>query len=311
MDAWRLATMDVGSNTVLLLVTEILGNRVHRVLEDHAQITRLGESVGHRGRLTPQAQQRTLDVLGGYSERCKELGVREIKVAGTSALREAKNARDFIDRVQQELGLELRVLTSQEEAQLSYQAVGMGLSLQVRDLLVVDVGGGSTEFIWGRQGELYRWVSLPVGTVKLTERFLHTDPSQENETNQLVKAIDQELGRTFRDWCTEAAFDAMVGVAGTFTTLGAVKKALLEYRSEQIHGYDLERAEVQRQIQLYKGLPLEERKAIPGLEPKRADVILAGAVLVDRIMDHFQQTRVTLSDQGIRYGLLYERLGGV
>lgn len=314
MDAWRLATIDVGTNTVLLLIVEIRENKITRTIEDHAEITRLGEGVHRSGFLGSGGQQRTIEVLRGYCARCQELNVKEIMAAGTSALRETTNAGDFIALIKRELGLDLRVLTTQEEAWYSYGAVCKGLSLTTGELLVVDIGGGSTEFIWGKKGDLFRWESLPVGTVKLTERFLHSDPVREDECAELVRTVDEELKAHFLPWCHEASpeacFDTMVGVAGTFTTLGAVDKALLEYRSELVHGCTLQGKEIQRQIGLFKSKTLHERKRIPGLEPKRADVILAGALLIDRIMALFHMDRVIVSDQGIRYGLLHQRLEG-
>lgn len=310
MDAWRLATIDVGTNTVLLLIAEIQENRITRILEDRAEITRLGEGVHSKGCLGPGGQQRTLKVLRNYHTRCQSLNVKEIKVAGTSALRETTNARDFLARLKQDLGWDLRVLSPQEEAWYSYRAVRKGLSLTAEELLVVDVGGGSTEFIWGRREELHRWASLPMGTVKLTERFLLSDPVHEEECAQLIEAVNEELRAHFLNWSTETSFDVTVGVAGTFTTLGAVEKALVEYRSELVHGCTLQRAEIQRQIRLFKSKTLQERRQIPGLEPKRADVILAGGLLIDRVMDLFHIDQVVVSDQGIRYGLLYEQLEG-
>jgi len=306
----RLAAIDVGTNTVLLLIAESKGPGDYRIIEDRAEITRLGEGVHRSGSLGDGGRQRTLDALKMYCARCHDLGVGEIRAAGTSALREADNAGRFIRQVKAELGLELRALSSREEAYYSFAAVERGLPPKGRQVLVVDVGGGSTELIWGRLGTLYRWASLPVGTVKLTERFLFSDPAEDGQCRRLTAAVDKEIHGDLLRWSDGASFDAMVGVAGTFTTLAAVSLALPEYRSDLVHGSELERTEVQRQIELFKTKTLEERKRIPGLEPKRADVILAGALLIDRIMERFQLERASVSDQGIRYGLLYEALSG-
>ena len=310
MDTWRLATIDVGTNTVLLLIVEINGQGAFHLLEDRAEITRLGEGVHHNGLLGEGGQKRTLDVLRGYYESCQSLNVKEIKIAGTSALREAANATVFKARLKRELGLDLSVLSPREEAWFSYLSVQKGLTGLSSEVLVVDVGGGSTEFVWGKGGELHRWASYPMGTVKLTERFLFSDPVREEECDRLMRAVDIELVEQLGDWDTGTSFGSMVGIAGTFTTLSAVEKKLVPYRAAEVHGSPLKRKEVGRQIRLYQGKTIAQRKQIPGLEPKRADVILAGALLIDRIMVHFHMDEAIVSDQGIRYGLLYDRLAG-
>jgi exopolyphosphatase/guanosine-5'-triphosphate,3'-diphosphate pyrophosphatase len=254
-------------------------------------------------------ERRSLDALRGYLERCKTLGVDEVVAVGTSALRDARNTEDFKARLKQELGLELRVLSGEEEAGYSYLGVQRGLSLEEEEVLVVDVGGGSTELIWAREGGLYRSASVDMGSVRLTERFLPSDPVQEEEYARLTMAIDQELAPLLVDWGTDVCFYTMVGIAGTFTTLAAVEKGLSRYSHGEVHGSRLSRAEVQRQLNLFKGKTIAERREIAGLEPKRADVILAGALVIDRIMALFRLEQVIVSDQGIRYGLLHERLG--
>lgn len=254
-------------------------------------------------------ERRSLEVLRGYLERCKTLGVDEVVAVGTSALRDARNTEDFKARLKQELGLELRVLSGEEEARYSYLGVQRGLSLEEEEVLVVDVGGGSTELIWAREGGLYRSASLDMGSVRLTERFLPSDPVQEEEYARLTTAIDGGLAPLLVDWGTDVCFYTMVGIAGTFTTLAAVEKGLSRYSHGEVHGSRLSRAEVQRQLNLFKGKTIAERREIAGLEPKRADVILAGALVIDRIMALFRLEQVIVSDQGIRYGLLHERLG--
>jgi exopolyphosphatase/guanosine-5'-triphosphate,3'-diphosphate pyrophosphatase len=278
------------------------------VLEDQAEITRLGEGVDRTGRIGSEGEGRSLKALRGYLESCKTLGVDEIAVVGTSALREARNAGDFKARLKRELGLDLRVLSGQEEAAYSYLAVQRGLSLQEEDVLVVDVGGGSTELIWVKEGGLYRLASVDLGSVRLTERFLLSDPVREDECARLVAAIDRALEPRVFNWGPATYFHLMVGIAGTFTTLAAVEKRLCQYSHGEVHGSCLTRSQVQRQIDLFRNKTIAERRKIPGLEPKRADVILAGALLIDRIMDLFRVDEAVVSDQGIRYGLLHERL---
>lgn len=304
----RFAAIDIGTNTILLLIAELGEDGSFRVLDDRAEIARLGEGVDRARWIGPDGEERSVRVLKSYLERCGNLGVEEIAAVGTSALRDAHNAGDFKARLKQELGLDLCVLSGEEEAAYSYLAVQKGLALEGKKILVVDVGGGSTELIWGKGDALRRSISLNLGSVRLTERFLVSDPVREEECALLAMTIDRELEPLRADWTMEGRFQTMVGIAGTFTTLAAIEKGLRQYSHSEVHGSRLSRAEVQRQIRLFKEKTVAERKEIPGLEPNRADVILAGALLIDRIMALFRIDQVTVSDQGIRYGLLHEKI---
>ncbi|OGQ81414.1 MAG: hypothetical protein A3F90_14500 [Deltaproteobacteria bacterium RIFCSPLOWO2_12_FULL_60_19] len=304
----RFAAIDLGTNTILLLVVELEKNGSFQVITDRAEIARLGEGVDRTGEISPSGEERSFATLKDYLRACKELGVDEIVVAGTSALRDARNGAAFIQRLKRELGLELRVLSGEDEARYSYLAVDRGLRLNAADVLVVDVGGGSTEFIWAKAGALHRSASLNLGSVRLTERFFHSDPPQAEECARVAATIDPEIRGLLHRWGRTGPFDVMVGIAGTFTTLAAVMKGIKTYSHSEVHGSVLPLAEVERQVRLYQTKTVAERKQIAGLEPKRADVILAGALLIERIMKLFGMDSVTVSDQGIRYGLLYEKI---
>lgn len=307
----RFAAIDIGTNAILLLVAELEGNGTFQLLEDRAEITRLGERVDQTHKIGPDGEERSVQALKSYLARCGELSVDEIVAVGTSALRDARNGGDFKARLKRELGLDLRVLSGEEEAAYSYLAVQRGLALAAKEVLVVDVGGGSTELIWGKGGALHRSMSLNLGSVRLTERFLISDPVRDDECAALTRTLDCEMEPIRVNWRIEGHFHTMVGIAGTFTTLAAIEKGLRQYSHSEVHGSRLSRAEVERQIRLFKGKTIAGRREIPGLEPKRADAILAGAILIDRIMALFHVDQVTVSDQGIRYGLLHEKLGAV
>jgi exopolyphosphatase/guanosine-5'-triphosphate,3'-diphosphate pyrophosphatase len=336
--AQRIATIDLGTNTILLLVVELSGDGAFRVLTDRAEIARFGEGVDRTRSLSAAGVERALEVLREYLHTCRNLGVDEIAAAGTSALRDALNAKNFLGRLKHELKLDLRVLSGREEAAYSYLAVQKGLHIEAKNVLVVDVGGGSTEFIWASDGKLHGLASLDLGSVRLTERYLVSDPVRKEECERLIQIVDQSVDKLLADWSALRPFDfaqggqsqdgphrtargepgrtasgegtrtIMVGIAGTFTTLAAVEKGLTHYSHSEVHGSRLSRAEVARQIELYRGKTIAERKAIDGLEPKRADVILAGALAIERIMKLFGIDEAVVSDQGIRYGLLYEKI---
>ena len=304
----RFAFIDIGTNTILCLIAELKNDGSFDVLDDLAEITRLGQGVHQTGRISPEGEERSLKVLQRYLERCKRLNVEEIIAVGTSALRDARNSAEVRARFKEQLGLDVRVISGDEEAVYSFLAVQKGLPLNRRELLVVDVGGGSTEFIRGNAAGVVEAISINVGSVRLTEQFLHSDPVQTEECEKMVVAIEKELTRLPNQWLKDSSILTLVGIAGTFTTLSAVEKKLVCYTHGEVHGSRLTLIEVRRQVALFQGKTITERKAIPGLEPKRADVILAGACLIERIMTLFHSERVIVSDQGVRYGLLHECL---
>lgn len=304
----RYAAIDLGTNTLLMLVADVARDGTFEVITDRAEIARLGEGVDRTRSLSAAGIERALAILRDYVRMCHSFGVEEISIVGTSALRDALNTKNFVQRLKRELNLDLRVLSGAEEAAYSYLAVRKGLELNAPQLLVVDVGGGSTEFIWAKDGKLQGWASIDVGSVRLTERHLHRDPPSREECAGVLEAVDQSLVKLRVEWSGKLAAPVMVGIAATFTTMVAVEKGLKHYSHSEVHGSRLTRAEVERQIGRYQSCTLAERRRIDGLDPKRADVILAGALLIERIYTLFGVADAIVSDQGIRYGLLYEKI---
>jgi exopolyphosphatase/guanosine-5'-triphosphate,3'-diphosphate pyrophosphatase len=302
----RSAFVDVGTNTVLCLIADLRETGRFRVLDDLADISGLGRGVDQTGVISAAGEARCRKTLERYREHCDRLGVEEIFAVGTSALRDARNSAEVRARLGARLGCEIRVISGAEEAAYAFLAVQRGLSL-TGDLLVIDIGGGSTEFIRGNAKGFSQAVSVNVGSVRLTERFLHSDPVRGEEVAALNQAVDRELASLGEKFLPAEQAVTLVGIAGTFTTLAAVEKQLASYNHAEVHGSRLSLAEVRRQIRLYQTKTIAERKQIAGLEAKRADVILAGACLNERIMSLFGAEGVIVSDQGVRYGLLHER----
>jgi exopolyphosphatase/guanosine-5'-triphosphate,3'-diphosphate pyrophosphatase len=227
---------------------------------------------------------------------------------GTSALRDAINSADVRQRWREQVGLDVQVISGAEEAAYSYLAVQRGLSVAGKELLVIDIGGGSTEFIRGNDAGILETFSFNLGSVRLTERFLHSDPVRAEETTAMVQAIDSELAPLRGRWPDAAAPLTVVGIAATFTTLVAIEKKLERYSHHQVHGSVLKLGEVRRQIKMFAAKTIAERQRIVGLEAKRADVIFAGACLMERILVLVGAVQTIVSDQGVRYGLLHEKL---
>jgi len=306
MSPRRSAFIDIGTNTILCLIADIRDTGRFRVLEDMAEIARLGQGVDQSGIIGAAGEQRAIEILARYRDRCRDLGVEEIIAVGTSALRDARNSDGVRARIRDALGIDVRVISGAQEAGYSFLAVQRGLSLQGQELLVIDIGGGSTEFILGNENRITRALSIDVGSVRLTERHLHSDPVSAAEVAAMSAVAEAQLAGITDDIAAHAGSATWVGIAGTFTTLAAIERKLARYSRSQVHGSVLTLAEVKRQVAMLQQRTIAERKQIIGLEPKRADVIFAGAYLIEKLMQRFGAKQVVVSDQGVRYGLLHE-----
>lgn len=301
------AAIDIGTNSVLLVVGERTPGGVH-ILDDRSEITRLGEGVDHERRLRPQAMERTADAVASFARRAQELGARRIRAVATSAARDARNREEFAGLVATRAGVPLEIISGEEEARLSYQSVrgDAGLGLPAGDLVVVDIGGGSAEFVHGDEGGIRFRTSLDCGAVRTTERFFTTDPPDAGQLSDAAGWLDEQLAGL-------PAFPAgapAAGIGGTFVNLAAVRLGQPGWHPDALHGMRLDAAEVARQVALFASMPTAQRRGITGLEPKRADVILAGALLVARILEKLSLPEIRVSVRGLRYGVLFEMLAG-
>jgi exopolyphosphatase/guanosine-5'-triphosphate,3'-diphosphate pyrophosphatase len=303
--AERFASIDVGTNTVLLLVAERRGEAMVPLLE-RAEITRLGRGVDRTGVLDPAAIRDTVAVLAGYVREARALAARDIACVATSAARDARNGADFFAAAR-EVGLSPEVISGDEEARLVYRSAWRDFGGD-KAIAVLDVGGGSTEFIVGEGPTLRGKVSLQIGAVRLTERHVRRNPIPPEELAELRRATRRALEAL--DAVPPAAGARLVGVAGTVTTLSAVSQGLPHHDAQRVHGAPLALAQVEALIDGLAKLTVPERARLPGMEPKRADVIVAGAVVVAEAMRRSGIDPLTVSDRGVRWGLLYDRFGG-
>ncbi|ACG71931.1 Ppx/GppA phosphatase [Anaeromyxobacter sp. K] len=303
--AGRLASIDVGTNTVLLLVAERRGGALAPVRE-RAEITRLGRGVDATGRLDPAAIRETVATLAAFAAEARALGADEIACVATSAARDAANGDEFFEAARAAAGLSPRVISGDEEARLVYGSAFRDFGAG-GPLAVLDVGGGSTEFIVGEGPEPRARVSLQVGAVRLTERHVRADPVRAEELAAMRAGAREALAPLAALGAGAGA--RLVGVAGTVTTLSAVAQALPAYDAERVHGAELRLDQVERLLARLAALPVAARAALPGMEPKRADVILGGGVVVAEAMRLAGFDRLTVSDRGVRWGLLYELAG--
>ena len=302
----RYAVVDVGTNSVKFA----LGDRVDGVPQsrlDTAVVTRLGEGLAQAGELTPDAMSRTVEAIGGLVDDARRDGPLDVVAVGTAGLRQAPNRDAFVDAVHRRCGVTVEVISGQEEARLAYVAAVSSLPLvDDQRLLVFDSGGGSSQFTFGTLSHIDEQFSLDVGAVRFTERFGLADAVPGATVDDALAAIAADL----ETLAGRPAPDQVVAIGGTSTNLAAVSHGLGTYDPDVVHGTVVTLAEVDRQIEAYRRLTAEERRAIPGLQPARAEVILAGACIVRTIITSTGQAAVTVSDRGLRHGVVTERFGG-
>jgi exopolyphosphatase / guanosine-5'-triphosphate,3'-diphosphate pyrophosphatase len=302
--AKRVATLDIGTNSVLLLIAEATPAGPRALLE-RATITRLGEGVDRTRRLAPEARARTLACIREYAADIARLGVSACAAVGTSAMRDAEGGDDFKREVGALLGVQPQVIDGKREAALTFRGALSGLDLDGA-VTVFDVGGGSTEIVQGERrngkADATSSVSLDVGSVRLFERHVRSDPPSSAELERVSADVDTALASA----PAANAATALVGVAGTVTTLASIALELVAYDPLRVHGSVLQAGSVRALAQRLGSLTLAERKALPGLDPRRADVIVVGARIVERVMQRQNAPRLTVSDRGVRWGLAEE-----
>jgi exopolyphosphatase / guanosine-5'-triphosphate,3'-diphosphate pyrophosphatase len=300
--AERFAVIDVGTNSVKLYIGE-RSTDWHTII-DRAEITRLGEGLQQTGRLNPEPMARTVAAIAEMADEASRHRVAAIAAVGTAGLRVAPNGPDFIKAVQASCGVLIDVIPGEEEGRLAYLAAIAGLGTR-GSRVVFDTGGGSSQFTFGEGDRVTEQFSLEVGAVRFTEKYgLDAAVSRDRLTDALG-AIGADLARLDgRD-----PPETLIGLGGAVANLAAVKHGLAEYDADVVQGTVLDRAEIDRQIELFRTRSADQRRTVVGLQPKRADIILAGACIVKTVLDKLGKDSLTVSDRGLRHGVLVERFG--
>lgn len=304
----KYASIDIGTNSVLLLVARPAGEGQLEPVRQCQRITRLGQALRRTGRILPEAVDRTVEALVAYTSVIEAEQPDHVAVAGTAVFREAVNREQVIGDIAARTGFTVRVLSSLEEARLSYQGACRGLVSDETPVLLADIGGGSTECVLGKGGRLLRGESFPLGAVNLTERFLAGDPPAPAEFRQLQDFVREALAGS---WAGLPGRCVLAGVGGTVTTLAAIDLKLEQYDAGRVHGHVIPGDRLDRIRQHLLSLPVSRRQQVPGLDPERADIIVAGAAVVDCIMTGGAFKALTVSDRGLRYGIIMRELGWV
>ena len=298
----KMASIDIGTNSMRLLITDYEGNFKDR--KKYVNITRIGRGVDENGYISEEAIDRNIKALKEFVDMAKEENCKDIFVMGTSALRDSKNREDFIERAKKETGINVDIITGDDEASLGFYGVAAGLK-ESGQVLVLDIGGGSTEFILGdtNDGIIFS-KSEDIGSVRLTEKFVKNDPIHDQEIIDMEKYIHMVTEKTIEILKTYH-IKTLVGIGGTATSISAMAQELEVYDMEKVHQSMVMIEEVENILDNLKSKTLEERMMIKGLQPKRADVITAGTVILKRIMKDLSMKDILVSEYDNLEGLIY------
>jgi exopolyphosphatase/guanosine-5'-triphosphate,3'-diphosphate pyrophosphatase len=306
--ARRLATIDLGSNTVRYLLVDVDEGADWRAVDQDQRVTRLGQGLAAAGRLGQAPMARTAAAVVEYAARARRLGATDIRVVATSAVREAANGRAFAADLERASGVGVRIVGGEDEARLTVRGVLAGLRGLATPLLVFDIGGGSTEFVLWRDGGVVAATSLRLGVVPLAERHPFPGRVDAGRYRELEHEIRGQLARELPPVIAGAALGTLVGTAGTVTTLAALDLGLGAYDPARVQGHRLTRAAVAAQLARLSALTVEGRAALPCLEPGRADLMIPGVAIVVATMECLRTDALVVSDWSLREGIVTELL---
>lgn len=301
----RFAGIDIGTLTCRLLITDLASGRPLKELRSERRILRLGEGVDRTRRLNPAAMDRVIQCLQEWRNLVDDHHVEASAVVATSAVRDAVNRDEFLQRVKRETGFDIEVLSGEEEARRTLLGIRSRLPPGATDILALDIGGGSTEFILDRPRQKPVVQSIDIGVVRLCERVLRHDPPTDEEVQRAREWVTRETREAIANMgdYRQAAF---VGTAGTITSLAAMAQRLPTYEPARIHNYELSLSSVQELEQTLLSRTKAERIGFPGLEKNREEVIAAGAIIIRTIMETLDQKACLVSDLGLREGVLID-----
>jgi exopolyphosphatase/guanosine-5'-triphosphate,3'-diphosphate pyrophosphatase len=301
----QLAAIDIGTNSVHMIVVRVRADFSIEVVDREKEMVRLGAGGLDGKALTPEAMQAALQTLSKFRRLADSHRVDEIIAVATSAVREAENGGEFLQVVSTETGIRTQVISGTEEARLIHLAAAYGTSIRGETAVAVDIGGGSVEITRGVGPSMDRGRSFKLGVIRLTERFVKSDPISPRDERKLVRHIDETLGG-YLDGLADQGFDRLVGTSGTILSLGAIALAEDGHGGGSLRNRRVSARQLRRIRKMLAGLPLERRLRVPGLEPRRADLAVAGAILFDTIVRRLGATELTLCDLSLREGLILD-----
>jgi exopolyphosphatase/guanosine-5'-triphosphate,3'-diphosphate pyrophosphatase len=304
----RIAAIDVGSNSIRLVVAEVLTSGGYRVLDEERENTRMAAALVATGRLNPKAADASVTVLRNFLSIAKGYGVSQVRAIGTSALRDAEDGPEFCDRVRKELKLSIEVISANEEARLAFLSVARAFDISGRKVAVADIGGGSMEIVLASSGLVDQVYETKLGAVRVTEACGVTGRSSEKRLVEMREFIDGKLKKEIGK--PPFAPDMLFGTGGTFTALASIIMARRGMAEQPMWGYRVSRAEIRHLVADLAAMSLERRCKVIGLSPQRADIIVAGLVVIERVMRKLGANVVQVHTRGVRDGLMLTMIGG-
>jgi exopolyphosphatase/guanosine-5'-triphosphate,3'-diphosphate pyrophosphatase len=306
----RIAAIDIGTNSIRCIIAEASKDGKFKILDDEKATVRLGEKLAMTGVISDEASKRAVEAIQRFHKLVTGLNVEAVEAVATSAVRTATNGKELIASLSEELGHEIRIISGEEEAELTASSALSNFDMYGKRYAMVDIGGGSVEIVTAYGNHVEEVYSIELGAVVMTDRFLKNDPITENELRKLRRYIRESLKRTFTG--KKLSVDSLIGSGGTLTALGCMAMQMRKDNYVSIHGSEVLHAEVVHLLAMLIQRDLKGRRTIPGLNQDRADIIVAGVVVIDEIMRFFDANRVLVNERGIREGLLIramKRLG--
>lgn len=301
----RYSVIDVGTNSVKLLIAERRPHGSWITTVERAEVTRLGEGIDLTGAIAPRAMERTVRAVTSMVDEARSLGVQEIAAIGTAGMRMASNAIEVVDTIRRRTGITIEVISGEEESRLAFLAAHDGLDIGPGDVVVFDTGGGSSQFTFGSGSKVTERFSLNVGAVRFTETFGLGGAATVEVVDQALRVIASDLSPLDH----RPTPDSVIAMGGAVASMAAVMRGLASYGGDMIRGSVLVRNEIDRQIRLFASMNSKRRRGIVGLQPGREEVILAGACIVRTVLEKLRVDSVTVTDRGLRHGVMAERFG--
>lgn len=297
----KIGTIDIGTNSMRLLIGDYVDDKIEN-RKKYVNTTRIGQGVDKDGYIREDALKRNLDALEEFAKVCEEEDCKAIYCMGTSALRDSKNGKEFVERAKSITGIDVDIISGNEESNLGFIGVLEGLEGN-EPILVIDIGGGSTEFIIGDREGIKFAKSENVGALRMTEKFLKQDPICEEEFNQMSEFIYSEV-KTTLDYINEKGIKKLIGIGGTITSLSAMNQELEVYSMEKIHNSEITSENIKQILQNLKKMTLNDKKMLKGLQSKRADIITAGVEILNIIMEKLEIEKIIVSEYDNLEGLM-------
>lgn len=302
----RIAAIDIGTNSIRCIIAEASNHGKFKILDDEKATVRLGDRLAMTGVISDEAFNRAVEAIRRFNKLVTGLKVEVVEAVATSAFRTATNGKELIAKLSEELGHEIRIISGEEEAELTASSALSNFDMYGKRYAMVDIGGGSVEIVTAYGNHVEEVYSIDLGAVVMTDRFLKSDPITDNELRKLRKHIRESLKRTFSG--KKISIDSFIGSGGTLTALGCMAMQMRKDNYVSIQGSEVLHAEVVHLLAMLIQRDLKGRRTIPGLNQDRADIIVAGVVVIDEIMRFFDANRVLVNERGIREGLLIKSM---